>query len=359
MNPPTDQASRLRLMVEGSRPVTHDRALTPSESSSVAALDPMTIPARSAERSGSHRSARTAPVVTIASGKGGVGKTNLSVNLAITLAQQGLRVTLVDADLGMANADVLCGLAPARRLDRAVSTRESFRNLTIDAPGGFRLVPGSVGMAQLGDLPLRERSVLLDGLADLDATSDLILVDAAAGAGSGVLGFLHAADLAVIVTTPEPTAVTDAYSLIKCLVQSNPVAASALRARTKSDLGQPTADVRLVVNQSMNHPEAESVYRRIESVCARFLGVELGFLGSMCSDRAVPEAVRARRPFVLAKPDSDVSLSVARIAAQIVQTLELSVNVPPARRRGIGSVLSSWWGSAASDDHAGNTDALG
>lgn len=359
MNPPRDQASRLRLMVEGSREVTPARVLTPSQSSNVAALDPMTIPARSAERSGSHRSARTAPVVTIASGKGGVGKTNLSVNLAIILAQQGLRVTLVDADLGMANADVLCGLAPGRRLDRAITTRESFRDLTIEAPGGFRLVPGSVGMAQLGDLPQRERNVLLEGLADLDATSDVILVDSAAGAGAGVLGFLHAADLAVVVTTPEPTAITDAYSLIKCLVQGNAARRSTTDARGKSDLGEATGDVRLVVNQAMSNAEAESVYRRIESVCARFLGVELGFLGSICTDRAVPEAVRARRPFTIAKPDSDVSLSVTRIAAQIVQALELSVNVPLARRRGIGSLLSSWWGGADFDARAGSADALG
>lgn len=343
----SDQAARLRTLVEQTHQHGHDR----SRAATSAALDSMTIPAR--------RPARSAPVVTVASGKGGVGKTNLCVNLAIILSQQGLRVTLVDADLGMANADVLCGLMPSRRLDRAVAVRESLEDLAVGAPGGFRLVPGSVGVAQLGELPQREREALLAGLADLDSTSDVILIDTAAGASSSVLGFLRVADLAVVVTTPEPTAITDAYSLIKCLVQGHGVFGCKPSDRPKADLGEPPGDVRLVVNQAIDSAEAESVYRRIEGVCGRFLGVELGFLGAMCADRAVPEAVRARHPFVLGKPHGEASLSVVRIAAQIARALELSAKVRTFRPRGLRAMFGGWFDRAVSDGSAATAGALG
>ncbi len=345
---PDDQASRLRRLVEQSQRQNSNQ--NSNRHSVGAALDAMTIPSR--------YKAPSAPVVAVASGKGGVGKTNLCVNLAIILSQQGLRVTLVDADLGMANADVLCGLMPQRRLERAVTARDRLPELAINAPGGFRLVPGSVGVAQLGELPRHDRDLILSGLADLDASSDLILVDTAAGAGSSVLSFLHAADLAIVVTTPEPTAITDAYSLIKCLVQGHAALGSISGVRTNTDLGQPTGDVRIVVNQAINNAEAEAVYQRIEAVCARFLGVELGFLGSLCVDRAVPEAVRARHPFTLGKPDCNASLSVARIAAQITQALELNANVSLQRPRGLRAALSSWLTRNASDGSAVTLSAL-
>lgn len=158
-------------------------------------------------------------------------------------------------------------------------------------PAGFGSYPARSGAAQLGELPQRERESLLAGLVDLDSTSDVILIDTAAGASSSVLGFLRVADLAVVVTTPEPTAITDAYSLIKRLVQGHGVFGCKPSDRPKADLGEPPGDVRLVVNQAIDSAEAESVYRRIERVCGRFLGVELGFSGAMWRDRAVPEAV--------------------------------------------------------------------
>src|SRR6185295_17186389 len=142
---------------------------------------------------------RRARVVTIASGKGGVGKTSASVNLAIALAQLGRRTTLLDADLGMANADVLCGLSPTRRLEQfvgvtdqpvsgAIQTRP-VSELAIDAPGGFKLIPGSVGISRMTELSPDERDRLLAALAELDQTSDLIIVDTGAGLGREVIGF--------------------------------------------------------------------------------------------------------------------------------------------------------------------------
>ncbi len=348
---PEDQASRLRRLVEQSASCSEPPPVYVEPDSNIQTYRPSASVVRPAVRS--------APVVAIASGKGGVGKTNLAVNLAIVLAQQGLRITLVDADLGMANADVLCGLMPGRRLDRAISSRDRLTDLAISAPGGFRLVPGSVGVAQLAELPSRARDLLVEGLADLDETSDLILVDTAAGAGVGVLSFLRAADLALIVTTPEPTAITDAYGLIKCLTHAGLSHGQTSASQARVGSGRSVGDLRLVVNQSMDSAEGEAVYRRIEAVCARFLAVELGFLGSMCVDRAVPEAVRARHPFTLGKPTSGVSLSVTRIAAQIVKSLELSANVPEVRPRGIRAALSSWLTGGVTDGRVRTSGALG
>ena len=273
-----------------------------------------------AERAPEPRPVRRAKIVAIASGKGGAGKTNTSVNLAIALTDLGHRVTLLDADLGMANADVLCGLAPTTRLDRALGVsdrpvaggrRPALAEIAVEAPGGFRLIPGAVGIARMADLSQPERARLVAGLAELEGDADVVVVDTGAGVSRGVTAFVEAADLAIVVVTPEPTSVTDAYGLIKCVV-----GAAMSGAVTPPRLV-------LLVNQAASEDEARSVHARIASVAARFLSYTIPLLGWVALDPRVPAAVRRRRPLLLESPRCPASRDLRVVARTMDRELRL------------------------------------
>lgn len=253
--------------------------------------------------------AATAPTIAIASGKGGVGKTNLSVNLAIALARRGLRVTLLDADLGLANADVLCGLRVHGNLGHVLDGERTLREILVRAPGGFTLVPGAAGLVDLASLPASRLESLVSELAGLDEESDALIVDCGAGLGRDVLAFLALADLPVVVATPEPTSIADAYALIK----------ASMRERA----GRREGSIRLIVNQASDASEAERVRARISSVTARFLGIETSLLGWAPLDRHVTRAVRARRPLCEAHPSSPAAKAVVRLGAEVRRELDL------------------------------------
>lgn len=237
-----------------------------------------------------------ARTVAITSGKGGVGKTTISVNLAVQLAQMGRDVILLDADLGTANADVLCNIVPTTNLAHVVAQRRTLEEAIVDAPGGFRLVPGASGLAQMAALSDYERTRLLDQMQTLEDDADVILIDTGAGVGPNVLGFLMTVDEVLVVTTPEPTAITDAYALIKTLV------------RQKRDL-----DIRILVNMARDEREGKAVFQRMAGVCQRFLDLSPRFAGHMVSDARVPVSIRRRQPFVLESPASPASECMHRL----------------------------------------------
>jgi flagellar biosynthesis protein FlhG len=294
---------------------------------------------------------RHAKVITFSSGKGGVGKTNTCVNLAVALAQAGHRTVLLDADLGMANADVLCGLMPTRRLEHYVGVSDlardgrprtpheaaalverSLADLAIDAPGGFRLIPGAVGVARMADLSAREQSRLIAGLADLDRDADLLLVDTGAGLGKEIIAFAQAADLAVVVTTPEPTAIADAYALIKCVHMDRGAQALRIGPATPSRLA-------LVVNEVSGPAEAAAVHTRIASVCGRFLGCKLPLLGWVGLDPQVGLAVRRRRPVLLENARCQASRDLRALAEATSRVFSGAAPAPAGTRPGIAGWL--------------------
>lgn len=309
-----DQAARLRALVADLAP--------PVQSVQPSSLDRPRIPPASTWK----HPGRTAKVVTVASGKGGVGKTSVAVNLSIAFHRAGLRTTLVDADLGTANADVVCGISPARRLDQAIcDSRHALplSKLSIPTPYGFHLIPGAVGMAAMTDLSSDHRRRLVNGLIDLDRTSDIIVIDTAAGIGPNTRCFMHAADLPLVVVTPDPASIADAYALLKCL------ATEGLSHN---------AGLSLVINQVSSVEEAAHVHERLAAVTRRFLKLDPPSLGSIMWDSHVLLASRARRPlladpckFLAAKGLSDLALaSLVRMGLSSPDTL-----VKPAIR--------SWW----------------
>jgi flagellar biosynthesis protein FlhG len=247
-------------------------------------------------------SSRRARILAISSGKGGVGKTNIAVNLSIALARTGRRVTLLDADLGLANADVICGMSVSSHLGHVVAGKRSLEEVQVWAPGGFRLVPGASGVAGAADATPEQCTRLVDALSRLEGESDLIIIDTGAGNGRVVGSFLSTADSILVVTTPEPPAITDAYALIKTAVS---------RRQWGRGGGQ---GLGLIVNQADSAREAQRVHGRIAAVTKRFLNLEVALAGWLPYDDIVRESVRQRLPFYISAPKRNISLQLNSLA---------------------------------------------
>lgn len=244
--------------------------------------------------------ARLSLAIAIASGKGGVGKTNVTVNLATALAQQGLRTIVFDADLGTANADVLCGLDPMENIEAVVAGRRTLREIMVTGPGGFELIPGTSGGSELSSLSPERRQSLLRQLGELESEADVLLIDVAAGVGTDVMGFASAADALIVVATPEPTSVTDAYAFIKSIRRHAP---------------ERVPD--LLINASDSDEEAREVHQRMDRACRQFLDFGLPLAGIVPRDDAVRRAVKARLPYVILEPSSAPSRSIQRLATKL------------------------------------------
>ena len=264
-----------------------------------------------------------ARAIAVTSGKGGVGKTNLAVNLAVCLSQLGQKVCLIDADLGLANIDVLCNLTPRLTLEHVVAGKCRLADAMLLAPGGFRLIPGASGVAQLADLGERHRRGLLEQLLALERVADTIVIDTSAGLAANVLAFASAAHTVLVATTPEPTALTDGYGMIK-----------ALLAR------EPQLQIELVVNMAANAAEAEAVFNRVNRVCQTFLKRSLACGSMIPYDMAVRQAVRYRVPFSLYAPQSQATNCVMHLA----QRLSGSTDHPDSgvEKGGFFARLASW-----------------
>jgi flagellar biosynthesis protein FlhG len=277
---------------------------------------------------------RMARAIAIASGKGGVGKSNLAVNLAVAMSQRGLKVCLLDADLGMANADVLCNLQPRLTLEHVVTGRCRLTEAMLLAPGGFRLIPGASGVARIADLGPSQRHALLQQLAALDRVADVILIDCGAGISANVVGFAAAAQNVVVTTTPEPTAITDGYGMIKSLLTHSP-----------------DVKIHLVVNMASSETEARNVFNRISRVTHTFLNRPIEFAGWVPSDAIVPAAVRQRLPFVLYAPDAPATAAVAKLAQRLTAPEQNEGDGAGERtKRGFFGRLATWLGLADSPE---------
>ncbi len=245
------------------------------------------------------RAPQRASVFAITSGKGGVGKSNIAVNLACKFAQAGKRVLLIDADLGLANADVLCGIEAPYNLSHVLAGRKTMREVVVKTPAGFDLLAGASGLSRMADLDDAGRQVLLTAIQEIERLADVVLIDTGAGVSSNVLAFCRAADHVLVVTTPEPTAVTDAYAMVKCI-------------GTAAD-----RRVSLLVNQVSGVTEANAIYDRIAKVARQFLSVNLLDAGHVLRDDEMTRAVRRRMPLMLCAPTSDAARSISQLAFRL------------------------------------------
>ena len=240
-------------------------------------------------------------VIAIASGKGGVGKTNLAVNLGIALMKLGTRVLLVDADLGLANIDVMLGLVPKFNLGQVITGQKSIDDVITNGPLGLRIVASGSADYKMANLSDRSLEFCLQQLNELEKNTDIMLIDTGAGISRNVLKFVLAAGEVIIVTTPEPTAITDAYGIIK-------VIASA-------DKNTP---IWVVVNMIRDENEGNQVMERLSTVSRRFLGIELTSIGFIPMDPMVSKAVKEQQPFIIGRPRTAASEHVLAIARNLV-----------------------------------------
>jgi len=246
----------------------------------------------------------------------------VAVNLAIAMAGRGQRVLLLDMDLGLANADVLLNVDARTNWWHVVRGQRRIQEAIVSAPGGIDLLAGGSGLGDLADLTEFDRHRVLRDVASLSSSYDVILLDCGAGISRSVLSFGLAADTVLIVTTPEPTAITDAYAMVKVLS----------RELTDRTIG-------LVVNQAVSRREAQQVYERIATVAARFLHVAVMDFGYVLQDDAVQTAVRRRKPVLLSQPGSAARACITAVASKLARQEELPESQPGFLRRVVNLFL--------------------
>ncbi|MEM1435620.1 MAG: MinD/ParA family protein [Pseudomonadota bacterium] len=236
-------------------------------------------------------------VIAVTGGKGGIGKTNVSVNLGVALARKGRRVTLLDADFGLANVDVLLGLKPARTLKEVIDGVCGLSEVQLDGPEGMKIVPAASGLQEMASLSAEQQAAVIRAFSDIAHGMDVLLIDTAAGISSDVVRFLCAAQEVLVVTCDEPTAITDAYALIKVLNQNHGM-----------------SRVRLLANMVRGEAEGLRLYDKLQTVCERFLDITLLYAGCVPQDDAVRRSVQKQQPVVELYPASPAAKAFGRLA---------------------------------------------
>ncbi len=239
-------------------------------------------------------------VIAITGGKGGVGKSNVSVNLGIALAQKGRRVVLLDADLGLANIDVLLGITSNRNLADVLAGECSLKDVMVSGPGGIRIVPASSGTQRMTQLSPMEHAGLINAFSELGDQIDVLIVDTAAGISESVVSFLRASQELLLVVCDEPTSITDAYALIKLM---------------NRDYG--TNRFRILANQVRSEQEGRHLFEKLTRVTERFLDVALQYVGMVPYDEAVKKSVQRQRAVLEAYPRAKASLAIKALAEKV------------------------------------------
>jgi flagellar biosynthesis protein FlhG len=242
---------------------------------------------------------RVPRLITISSGKGGVGKTCIAINLAIAFAEIGKKVVVMDADLGLANVNVILGIIPRYNLYHVIKKQKKIRDIIVDTQYGIQIIAGASGFYQLADLEEEERLAFIEDLKEL-AYADIILIDTGAGVSQNVLTFLRGADDAIIITTPEPTAITDAYGIIKSI---------------SAEVNGP--NIKLVVNRVHSVMEGKKVAERVINIAGQFLNIRVNNLGFVFEDSAVQRSVIKQDPFLKSSPHCKASQSIRHLMSRL------------------------------------------
>ncbi|EDS77858.1 MinD/ParA family protein [Clostridium massiliodielmoense] len=238
-------------------------------------------------------------IITITSGKGGVGKSNFVVNLGIVLQKMGKNVLILDADVGMGNDDILMGFLPKYNIYDVILQHKELEEVLIQGPYGMKLLPAGTGLNKLDEMDESIRTLFLNKLDKLNDL-DFILMDTGAGINRNVLAFIECSEELIILTTPEPTSLTDAYSLMK----------AAVHFKIKDN-------AKIVINKVLNYDEGKRTFDKFNNASKRFLNIELEHLGNISEDLRVIQSVRSQKPFVINFPDCKASLDIEEIALKL------------------------------------------
>ena len=241
-------------------------------------------------------------VIAVTAGKGGVGKTNVSVNLAMAMASNGKKVMLMDADLGLANLDVLLGLHPKANLHHVIAGERTLEEIILDGPGGIKVIPAASGIQEMVELGPRAHAGLIQAFSELSHDVDVLIVDTAAGISDAVTSFARAAQEVVVVVCDEPASITDAYAIIKLMSREH----GSFRFRVLANMAQ-----------SAQH--GREIYNKISKVTDRFLDVALDYMGYVPEDDYLRKAVKKQRAVVEAFPRSKAAQAFATLADKVMK----------------------------------------
>jgi len=247
-------------------------------------------------------------IITVTSGKGGVGKSNFVVNLAIILQNKGKKVLIFDADLGMGNDDVLMGIYPKYNIFDIVYTGLEIKDIIVEGTNGVSLIPAGSALSKVQELQEDEKKLFLEKLETLDEY-DYILMDTGAGVNKDILSFIAASEELIIVTTPEPTSLTDGYSLIK--------ATDHYKLKTKA---------KIIVNKAFTKEEGQETYNKFHRAVSKFLKIDIEYLGCILEDKKLLQSVRQQKPFVVLYPNCDAAKNIEDIAIKLMGQEVSSLN---------------------------------
>lgn len=245
-----------------------------------------------------------ATVVTVTSGKGGVGKSNMSVNLAIQLQNLGKRVIILDADFGLANVEVMFGIRPAYSLADLMFKNKELKDIICPGPRGIGIISGGSGIQEMANLTKYQIGNLTSKLYELDELADVIIIDTGAGISDAVLEFVTHSTEVILVATPEPTSITDAYALLKSV--------------NKRDDFDKTKPIKMITNRVGTAKEGKELFTKLDVVVERFLDVKIDFLGAVPQDSNVSKAVMRQVPFSIAYPNTQATIAVQTIANKLL-----------------------------------------
>lgn len=246
-------------------------------------------------------------VLSVTSGKGGVGKSNVVSNLAIAMSTLGKKVLVIDADLGLGNLDVLLGLSPVYNLNHVLNGEKGIADILIDGPAGIKIIPAGSGIQEFTSLGQHEKLKLLDELDMLEEQFDIMIIDTEAGISENVTYFTVAAQEIIVVVTPEPTSITDVYALIKLL------------ATRYSE-----HHFKVLVNMAKDSEDALEVFRKLANVAGRFLDISLDYLGCVVKDEKVVEAVKRQKAVSELFPESEAAACFTTLAKRVIENTRQS-----------------------------------
>ena len=263
-------------------------------------------------------------VITVTSGKGGVGKSNISVNLAIALSRLGHKVIIFDADFGLANVEVMLGIRPKYNLADLMFRGKSLTDIVTQGPENVGFISGGSGIQELTNLTKQQIVYLIQKLVELDELADIILVDTGAGIADTVLEFVGASSEVLLVATPEPTSITDAYALLKTL-------------NRKADISLQNTVIKMIANRIDNYEDGKELYDKLSLVVGRFLDIKMEYMGALPQDASVSRAVMKQKPVINLYPNSHFTKALVSFADILCQNQEDK----PESKKGIAQMFTN------------------
>lgn len=263
-----------------------------------------------------------ARVITVTSGKGGVGKSNVSVNLAIQFKKLGKRVIIFDADFGLANVEVIFGIVPKYNMFDMIYNNKDITEVLTQGPLGIEFISGGSGVQELLKLDKNQLAYMIEKLFELDRLADIIIIDTGAGISDSVLDFVLASNEVLLVTTPEPTAITDAYAVLKAIKRRDP------RVNEK--------EINLLVNRIEYQQEGNEIFEKLNKVTNKYLDMQLTNIGSLPNDRTLVKAVVEQKPVTMLFPKANVTKGFEILADRMINGTPLE-----NQKRGLGNLFST------------------